>query len=526
MNPSKCHLLLKSCKTLNQLKQIHAQSITQSLHPHHQPLSCKILNLYSNLNRPIDALNVFTQIPDPDLITLTSLINLHLHSNQPRKAIWVFAEILKSGKKPDGFAAVGALSASGLICDLKLGKSLHGFVLRHGLGFETVVNNALVDTYCRNGRLELAKIVFDEMGERDPVSWSSLLHGYVIYGSLEHACELFDEMTKRDVVCWTVMITGHVQRKCPVRALELFSEMKLEGHRPTLITIVGVLSACADIGALDLGRAIHGCIAKINLGLDVTIVYNALIDMYSKSGDLKMAVEIFKGTMKKDVYTWTTMISGFAVHGQGLRAIKVFNDMLDSGIRPNEVTFLSVLLACSHSGLVNEGRVWFKKMSEIHKLKPKVEHYGCMVDLFGRAGQLKEAKKLVKEMSRNPDCVIWRSLLSASLVHGDIKLAETAGREIIKQDPNDDGVYVLLWNMYASSNRWEEAREMRKEMTERKLVKMPGCSWIELDGIVHEFLVEDRIHLLCEDICLILEGISKHLKMDTVPFFEDDCVWL
>lgn len=420
---------------------------------------------------------------------------------------------------------VGALSASGQIRSLSFGESVHGLIYRHGLGFERVVNNALIDMYCRNGRIERGQMVFSEMGERDSVSWSSMLHGYVICGCMELACQLFDAMPQRDVVSWTVMITGHGQRKLPVRALELFRLMKLEDHRPTLITIVAVLSACADIGASDLGRVIHGCIAKMNLSSDITVVYNALVDMYAKSGDLEMADEVFNELEKKDIYTWTTMISGFAVHGEGRRAIVLFDDMLDSRIRPNEVTFLAVLSACSHSGLVDVGRDLFEKMREGYKLEPTIEHYGCMVDLLCRAGHLKEAMKLMQEMGMDPDCVMWRSLLSASLVHGDVELAEIAGREIIKKEPDDDGVYVFLWNMYASLSRWEDAHEMRKKMRDRRVIKRPGCSWIEIDGLVHEFLVEDRTHCHRRDIYLILEGMAKHLKTDTDSYLQNDWIF-
>ncbi|XP_073006957.1 pentatricopeptide repeat-containing protein At2g22410, mitochondrial-like [Typha latifolia] len=360
----------------------------------------------------------------------------------------------------------------------------------------------------------MAKMVFEEMGARDAVSWSSMLNGYVKCVGLEDACKFFDGMPQRETVSWTVMITGHVQRKQPVRALELFHRMKSEGHNPTQITVVGVLSACADIGALDLGRAIHGYVDKVNLCSNLT-VYNALIDMYAKSGSLEMAFIIFKVNPGKDVFTWTSMISGFAVHGNGTRAMEVFSEMLSSGIRPNTVTFVSVLSSCSHAGLIQEGKKWFQRMHRDYNFEPQIEHYGCMVDLLGRAGLLSEAENLIENMGIEPDIVIWRSLLNACLVHGNNKLAETAGKEIIKRDPEDDGVYILLWNMYASSNRWEEALEMRKKMTSRKVFKKPGYSWIELDGFVHEFLVEDKVHYLRKEIYLTLECISNQLKMDS-----------
>ncbi|KAK8945904.1 Pentatricopeptide repeat-containing protein [Platanthera guangdongensis] len=417
-----------------------------------------------------------------------------------------------SGLRPDGFAVVGALSASArLLHNPELGRAIHALIYRRGLGRETVVGNALVDMYSKHGKIRSAEAVFAGMAVRDSVSWSSMLNGRAKCSGLDSACQLFREMPSRDAVSWTVMITRHVQEKRPIQALKLFREMISAGRQPTLITVVGVLSACADIGALDFGSAIHGYVSKMDARFDVAL-HNALIDMYSKSGSLQTAEEIFNGLLIKDVYTWTSMISGFAVHGRTDRAIQAFSDMRSAGVSPNKITFLAVLLACSHGGLIDEGRKLFDEMRRVYNYMPQVEHLGCMVDLLGRAGRLKEAELLVRDMGMDADCVIWRSLLSASLVHGDAELAELAGKKITEQEPGDDGVYVLLWNMYASSGRWKEAREVRKKMREMKLLKRPGCSSIEVEGIVHEFLVDDRMNLCQTEIYSVMEEMCRHMR--------------
>ncbi|XP_020593688.1 pentatricopeptide repeat-containing protein At1g08070, chloroplastic-like isoform X2 [Phalaenopsis equestris] len=496
MNSSNFQHFIKKCGNLKQAQQLHAQAIFQALHPCHQPFSCQILNAYARLGCAIDAYKVFDQIPKPDIVSLTSLISLQLQCNQPHKAISVFCNIISSGIQPDGFAIVGALSASTRLCHLELGRKVHALIYRHELFSESVIDNALIDMYSKTGNILSAEAVF--------------------------AGKLFDEMPSRDTVSWTVMITAHVQHKQPITALKLFHEMNLEGHQPTIITIVSVLSACADVGALDLGRTIHGYICKLNASFDVTL-YNALIDMYSKSGNLEIAEDIFNGVTNKDVYTWTSMISGFAVHGSAKRAIELFSDMLSLGISPNKITFLAVLLACSHGGLVDEGRRMFDEMRIVYNYKPQVEHFGCMVDLLGRAGLLRDAELLIQDMGMDADSVIWRSLLSASLIHGDFELAELAGKKIREREPDDDGVYVLLWNMYASSNRWKEALEMRRKMREMKLLKRPGCSWIEVDGIVHEFMVDDLMNIFEREIGWVLEEMSKHLRTySSVLILEED----
>ncbi|WOL05357.1 hypothetical protein Cni_G14085 [Canna indica] len=515
------HLLLSKCATLKELQKVHGRAIVAGLHPHHQPLSCQILNAYARFGVADDARNLFREIPDPDLVSITSLMSLCLRSDDHHGAISLFSRVLRSGGPLDGFAIVSALSASAKSYDIGLGKTVHGMAYRWGLGSEAVVGNALVDMYCRNGRFNSARDVFDKMAVRDPVTWSSMLHGYIKCVGLESACQFFDEMPSRESGSWTVMITGHVQAKHPVRALQLFLQMKSEGHIPNLITLVGILSACADIGALDLGRAVHGYIKKINVGHDLT-TQNALLDMYAKSGNIEMAYQLFDEMIHKDVFTWTTMISSLAAHGNGNGAMDIFSKMLNSDVCPNKVTFVGVLSACSHSGLVHEGRKWFEAMESVFNIAPQLEHYGCMIDLFGRAGLLSEAWSLIEKMGKEPDCIIWRSLLSACLVHVDAQLAEVAAKEIIHKEPDDDGAYVLLWNMYASSNRWEEALEMRKNMWSRKVVKQPGCSWIEVDGSVHEFLVEDRTHYFRSEIYDLLEGMAKQLKMDASATILDE----
>ena len=251
------------------------------------------------------------------------------------------------------------------------------------------------------------------------------------------------------------------------------------------------------------------------------------MDMYAKSGSIEMAFAVFEEVPLKDAFTWTTMISSFTVQGDGSKALELFGDMLRSGIVPNSVTFVSVLSACSHAGLIQQGRELFDKMRGIYNVNPQLEHYGCMIDLLGRGGLLEEAEALIADMDIEPDTVIWRSLLSACLVHGNDRLAEIAGQEIIKREPGDDGVYVLLWNIYASSDRWKEALDMRKEMLTRKIFKKPGCSWIEVDGGVHEFLVEDKTHDARREIYETLEGIDRQLKMDLrlFPLKENSLVY-
>ncbi|CAK7338658.1 unnamed protein product [Dovyalis caffra] len=416
MKRQSLQLLLKNCANLVGLQQIHAQALAQGPLYTDQPLACKLLNNYAKLGNPQAAHKVFDYIRDPDIVSYTSLVNLYLNTQLPNKASSVFSELINKGLRPDSHSVVGALSACGKNQDLFNGRIVHGMIFKFQLGANAIVGNALIDMYCRNGEIKIAQLVFKQMDIKDVSSWTTLLHGFVLCNDLESARRVFDEMPARNDVAWTAMITGYVRGEMPIWGLEMFKQMKAEGeNQPTVITIVAVLSGCADLGALHHGQAIHGYISKVNLDKNVT-VSNALMDLYSKGG-------------------W------YASHGKGNRALEIFYDMLESRVIPNDVTFLLVLSGCSHSGLVVEAKKLFDGMIQHYGFEPKIEHYGCMVDLHCRAGLLEEAKELIDNMPVKPDAVIWRSLLSACMNYRNFDLAEIAGKKIIELEPRDDGAY-------------------------------------------------------------------------------------
>ncbi|KAL5815990.1 hypothetical protein ACOSQ3_024368 [Xanthoceras sorbifolium] len=290
------------------------------------------------------------------------------------------------------------------------GQIVHGMILRFRLGSEPIVGNALIYIYYRNENVEVPQMVFEHMESEDIASWISLLYGFMMCNDLGYASRVVDEMPERNSISWTAMITGY--------------------DRVTVVTVVSMLSNCANIGALDLGRSVYGYVNKCNLGMGVT-VNNALMDM--------------------DVFCWTTLIPGYAFHGRGNNALEVFNDM---------VRDCSIVV-------------------QFYGLKPKSSIVDGMVDLLGRAGLLERAKDIIKQMPVNPDAVIWRLLLSACLVHGNLNLAEMAGEMVIDLEPDDDGEYAL---------------KIRKLMRNRKIKRKPGCSWAELNGIIHEFIADETMH--------------------------------
>ncbi|CAI9103695.1 OLC1v1002226C1 [Oldenlandia corymbosa var. corymbosa] len=522
--------LLDRCETYeNLIKQIHAHSIIFGFFTQNgnsdQFFACKLLNVYVKLNKPAVAQKVFDQISVPDIVSWTSLINLYLKTQQPSKALSVFSQCLSSSSlRPDAHCVLAALSACSRMKNLDSGKAVHAMVYRFLSKKETIVDNALIDMYSRVAKTHLARRVFDCMQDRDVSTWTSLLNGFIVCGDIDAARKVFDDMPSRNVVSWTAMIVGYVRVKIPIEALKLFRTMQAEGQdSPTTITIVAVLSGCADIGALDSGKCIHGFVNKLTgLTTDVA-VNNGLIDMYAKSGDLQSAKVIFNNMVNKDLFSWTSIISGLAYNGRGKDALEHFYVMVASGMTPNEVTFLSVLSACAHAGLVDEGQRFFMKMRNSPSYEPKLEHYGCMVDLLGRAGFFEEVIRLIEDMPLKPDAVIWRSLLSACLGHNNLDLAEMAGKKVLELEPEDDGVCILLWNLYRRKKMWKDASRVGKMMRDQSIKKKPGCSWVEVNGVVHEFLAETQSLPVYGDAHIVLEGITRESELITgLDSFEDE----
>ncbi|CAL5378453.1 unnamed protein product [Camellia sinensis] len=374
---------------------------------------------------------VFDMVPGlvRDVVTWNSVISGYVQSDCCANALKVFGELLDDcAVRPNEVTVVSALTACGRNGFLDLGTKVHGFSVVSGFDLDVFLGSSLVDMYAKCGQLEDAR-------------------------------KVFDRIPNRNIVCWTSMIAGYVQSDLYKDAIDLFREMQVVGVRADSPTIACVISACGHSGALHQGRWVHGYCERNHIEMNLP-VKNALIDMYSKCGDIEKAVEIFHGITKKDVFSWTAMISGLAMNGQSEKALHFFSQMeMSNDARPNEVTFLGVLSACSHSGFVDKGFYYFEAMTRCYGLTPWLEHYGCMVDLLGRANLLVEAVKFIKSLPIRSDVVIWRSLLFACRSHGNVELAEFAANKIEELEPRKCGARVLLSNVYASASRWSDVKQ-------------------------------------------------------------------
>ncbi|KAF9613963.1 hypothetical protein IFM89_014028 [Coptis chinensis] len=423
--------------------------------------------------------------------------------------------MLREGIRPDHLTLPFLVKECSQRVDVGLGTSVHAHIVEIGLDKDLFVQNAVVNMYAMYGDLESSRRIFDEMCVRDIVSWNSLLIGYLRLGALDAALDMFMKMEERNVITWNSIITGFVQGGRPKEALDFFYEMLMLGDcnaRPDKITIASVVSACASLGALDQGKWVHSYLKRHGLECDM-VIKTALVDMYGKCGCVERAVEVFKELDNKDVLAWTAMISVFALHGLGREAFELFEEMKMQGTKPNHVTFVGLLSACAHSGLVEKGRWCFNKMKQVYSIKPQVQHYACMVDLLGRAELFEEAEALIRSMPMEPDVFVWGALLGSCRMHGNVELGERVARHLIEIEPVNHAFFVILSDIYAKANRFDDAKKIRASMDKRGIKKsVPGCSMIEVDGIVHEFSVQGSPEAKMKEVEWILTSISGEIK--------------
>eukprot|EP00257_Ricinus_communis_P021014 XP_015580395.1 pentatricopeptide repeat-containing protein At2g39620 [Ricinus communis] len=410
-------------------------------------IGTSLVSMYAKCGLFNSALTVFNRMPCEDIVTCNALINEYSQIGDPYHAMEVFHVVQISEILPDSRTMVCLLSVCILLHDLEQGSCIHGLIIKFGFDSHCNVKNSLIDMYAKCGSLANAEFLFKRTEfTKDEVSWNALIAGYV---HNEHAKEAFS----------------------------LFCQMKLEHFQPNLVTFVSVFPAVARLSALKEGMALHACIMRMGFQSNV-LVGNCLIDMYAKCGQLHNSEHLFHEMKNKNAVSWNVMLAGYAVHGQGYHAIELFSLMQKSHIQADSLSFLSVLSACRHSGLIDEGRKIFDSMYKEHQLEPGLEHYACMVDLLGRAGLFDEILHLIKAMPLEPDAGVWGALLGACKMHSNLQLAEFALYHLVKLEPENPTHHVVLANIYAKSGRWRDAGSTRSKIIKTGMKKSPGWSWV------------------------------------------------
>ncbi|PKA55561.1 Pentatricopeptide repeat-containing protein [Apostasia shenzhenica] len=442
-----------------------------------------------------------------------TVLHAYLCNDLPAYALPLFLEMLRHDSTPNKHTFPLLLKAFAHIRLLTSGSTLHSMILKHGLISDPFIHASLIHFYVSLGFFGAAHCAMDENPSPPVSAWTALLSGYAKSGDLIAARKLFDEMPEKNSVSWSAMISGCVQSQLPCEALSLFQEMLATKMAPSSSVIVSILIAMAELGALQEGKWVHALLERNQMFLSSNLK-TSLIHMYIKCGDLWSAKQMFEKLRDESVDLWNAMIGGLGLHGRGREALQMFDEMIGEGIRPDDMTFVGLLSACSHSGMVDEGQKCFKSMRILYSIEPKVEHYSCMVDLLGKAGLVWEAVETIKMMPMEPDERIWGSLFGACRVYGEMGLGEAVGKKLVSMEPNEPGLYVLLANLYALAGRWQDAVGVRKMMKSRGVGLEPGCSLIEVDGVVHEFLVADRAHLWVGDIFDKLSEMARVLRAE------------
>lgn len=352
--------------------------------------------------------------------------------------------------------------------------------------------------------------MFDESSHRDVVSYNALLDAFVKAGEISRARQLFDEMPERDSISWGTVLAGYAQMNQCEEAIELFDQMLELKIRPDDICLVSALSACAQLGDLDRGSTIHDHIKRNRIRLS-SFFLTALVDLYAKCGCIETAIKIFESSPDKNVFTWNAMLVGLAMHGHAHPSLDYFSRMIQAGVRPDGVSFLGVLVGCSHGGIVVEARKLFNEMESVYRVPRELKHYGCMADLLGRAGLIKEAIEMIEKMPMGGDVFVWGGLLGGCRIHGDVESAMKAAEHVMELDPEDGGVYSIMASVYANAEKWDDVVKTRKSISANKRVKKnAGYSLIRLNGVTHEFLAGDSLHPQTEAIYLVMDGLWKH----------------
>ncbi|KAJ6794373.1 pentatricopeptide repeat-containing protein-like [Iris pallida] len=472
-----------------------------------------MIALFGRSKRVGCAWELFDGMRCRDAVSWTAMISCYEQNKMFGEALGVFSEMNREGVGVDEVVMVSVLSACCRLLAVKEGMQIHGSIVRSGLEPYVNLQNALIHMYSSCWDVAAARRLFDAGGCLDQISWNSMISGYLRSGLVEDAKELFDVMPHKDLVSWSSMISGYAQHDRFSETLALFQEMQVKRIRPNESTLVSVISACIHLSALEQGKWIHTYIRKNKFQIN-GFLSTSLIDMYMKCGCVDTALEVFNGLEERGMSTWNAAVFGLATNGFCKESFEKFTEMENSGVVPNEVTFLGVLVACRHSGLVDKGRQYFKAMIHNYNIEPNIKHYGCMVDLLSRAGLLREAEELIKSMPMAPDVATWGALLGACKKHGENEMGERIGRKLVELEPKHDGFHVLLSNIYASKGKWDEVMELRGMMKRRRVVKVPGCSMMEFDGVVHEFLAGDSTHPRMKEIEKMLDEMASKLKED------------
>lgn len=494
------------------VKTLHAQIIKLGLHQY-GPLPNTLIDAYGKCDLVQYAHHLLEEMPQRDHVSWASILTAYNQANLPQKTISIFSTMLALDKlQPDHFVFASLVKACGSLGATRLGKQVHACFVLSPFCDDDVVKSSLVDMYAKCGLPNNARAVFDSIKLKNSVSWTAMLSAYARSGRKKDAMEIFEQAPVRNLFLWTALVSGLVQSRNEIDAFYSFIEMRREGvDIVDPLVLSSIVCACANFAVLELGKQIHGLV--IALGYESCLfISNAIVDMYAKCSDIIAAKDIFGRMRRKDVVSWTSIIVGTAQHGQAEETLALYDEMVSAGVKPNEVTFVGLIYACSHVGLVGKGRKLFKSMIEDYGITPSLQHYTCLLDLLSRSGHLDEAENLIKAMPFEPDEPTWAALLSACKHHRNTEMGTRVANHLLSLKPEDPSSYILLSNVYASAAMWQHVSKVRKLMSVMEVKKEPGYSYIEFGKGSHIFYAGETSHPLKDEIFELLTELDAEMK--------------
>lgn len=543
-----CEIILDRYPNIKTLNKLHSKIVVNEHLQIDPTLAIKLMRAYSACGETRVARFIFDSTFKKNVVFFNVMIRSYVNNNLYVEALSIYQVMTSCAFNPDHYTFPCVLKACSGLDNLRVGLQVHDAIVKVGLDSNLFIGNALVAMYGKCGCLREARKVLDQMPERDVVSWNSMVAGYAQSGQFHDALEIcremdslklnhdagtmasllpavsstspenvqyihkmFEKMARKSLVSWNVMIAIYVNNSMPNEAVNIFLQMEGCGMKPDAVTIASLLPACGDLSALFLGRRLHEYIEKGNLRPNL-LLENALLDMYAKCGCLEEARDVFDKMKFRDVVSWTSMMSAYGISGQGYDAVALFAKMQESGLNPDSIAFVSVLFACSHAGLLDQGRHYFHVMTEQYRIVPRIEHFACMVDLLGRAGEVEEAYSFIQQMPMEPNERVWGALLSACRVHSKMDIGLLAADCLFQLAPKQSGYYVLLSNIYAKAGMWKDVGDVRYAMKKKGIKKVPGISNVELKGQVHTFLAGDQYHPQAKNIYEELDILVGKMK--------------
>ncbi|TYH55043.1 hypothetical protein ES332_D09G212100v1 [Gossypium tomentosum] len=548
LNEDFCGKILDQYPDIRTLRKLHSKIFNDQHLRFNPSIAIKLMRGYAACGEPKVTRHIFDEITEKNIVFFNVMMRSYVNNRCYHDALLIFRELSTHGFSLDHYTYPCALKACSGSDNLRVGLQIHSSVVKVGLDLNLFIGNALVAMYSKCKCLVQARRAFNQMPIRDVVSWNSMVSGYAQNECFDKALdvcremellriqpdagtmssllpavtntssdnilyvkEMFWKLAKKSVVSWNVMISVFVNNSLSSEAADLYSRMEAYGIKPDSFTIASILPACGDLSAIFLGRRIHEYIDRKKL-LPNLALENALIDMYAKCGCLKEAKAVFDQMNFRDIVSWTSMISAYGMSGQGYNAVALFSKMQNLGLTPDSIAFVSVLSACSHAGLLDQGWYFFNLMTDQHKIVPRVEHFSCMVDLLGRSGQVEEAYNFIRKMPIEPTERIWGTLLGACWMHSNMNIGLLAADHLFRLAPEPSGYYVLLSNIYAKAGRWEDVTTVRSIMKSKGIKKMAVASNTEINNQVYTFLAGDQSHPQSKDIYEKLDFLVGKMK--------------